>query len=390
MRKIDICENILLNILALDKGFEEYEFYHCFLGEKELLKQAEEIPFDNAYSFLKNTLKNINRLEIEDKFPYYRKTYIKDLLKSVLAQADYFVYKKRIPFIRLEKELTAAPVLPPFDIEKEFAACSQKVKALAGMSIKQLRSLKEERISGMARIEKYVLALLDESKKKLKKYSSLFPQFDLGRILDKMEISVVQDAPNNSPCFFKYSGNYSGTAGLKYTKNVSKRFLRGFFAHEGLPGHFLYYCIKQYLADKKTADAVTLLDTFYSPENCLNEGLAVCSDIIFTGITPAADKASSETEKLAHKIFYNLWHSANIKKKNTALEKRLLRHIYPARAPEELLRYFITEEKYYTPFYPYGIYYAERFIPKIKKENLGFLYQQHSISTLKKLVKENK
>jgi hypothetical protein len=26
-------EKILLNILALDKGFAGYEFYHCFLGD---------------------------------------------------------------------------------------------------------------------------------------------------------------------------------------------------------------------------------------------------------------------------------------------------------------------------------------------------------------------
>jgi hypothetical protein len=175
--------------------------------------------------------------------------------------------------------------------------------------------------------------------------------------------------------------------GLVYSKNVSKKFLKGFVRHEGVPGHFLYYCIKQYLADNGKTDAVSLIDTFYSPENCLNEGLAVCSDLIFSKLIPPQERAEVEAEKLLHNIFYNLWYSLNIESRNVSLEQKLLTEYFNLRGgPERLIKYFTKDERYYTPYYPYGIYYAQKYIPKIKKENIGFLYHQHSVNTLKKLT----
>ncbi|MDR0645640.1 MAG: hypothetical protein LBG46_01220 [Elusimicrobiota bacterium] len=389
MPKIDIYNKILLNILALDKGFEEFEFYHTFLGKKELSKQASLIPIENACSFLKETLKDINNLGIKDEFPYYRKTYIRDLLKCVIAQTDFFVFKKKIPFKTLEKDITAAPILEPFNIQKEFEQSSKKIKDLAGMTIKQMRLAKYEEVNCFKELKKYVSKIIEENIYLLNEYNVLFSQFDLAAITSKMKIKIVNEEANGSPCFFKYNGNYCATIGLAYSKNVSKKFLKGFVRHEGIPGHFLYYCIKQYLADGGKTDAASLIDTFYSPENCLNEGLAVCSDLIFTKLVLPHEQADVEAEKLLHKIFYNLWHSANIKDKSTSLEYKLLKEYFNlSGGPGRLIKYFTKDEKYYTPYYPYGIHYAQKYIPKIKKENLGFLYHQHSVNTLKKLTEE--
>jgi hypothetical protein len=98
-----------------------------------------------------------------------------------------------------------------------------------------------------------------------------------------------------------------------------------------------------------------------------------------------------ETQKIIRKIFYNLWYAANIKHADTRLETWLLKEYFNLRGgPRRLVKYFTKDEKFYTPYYPYGIYYAQSIIPKIKKENLGFLYQHHSVNTLKKLAKEQK
>jgi hypothetical protein len=394
MRRItqtDIAQKILLNLLALDKGFEQYEFYHCFLGGKNTIKKASSINFGDAYLFLKNTLADIDRLDISDGFPYYRKTYIKDLLACVIAQADKFVYNRKIRFVKLEEALTASPILPPFDIARSFAAADKKIKALGFGDIRAFRRLEAERVNGFKEVKKYSRLCVEEFLQAAVSYAPLFKQFDLKAIINKMQIKIVNEAVNGSPCFFKYEGNYKGTMGLARTKDVSKPFLRGFVMHEGVPGHFLYYCIKQYLADSGLGDALTLLDTFYSPENCLNEGLAVCSHLVFDRLVAPWQRASTEAEKVLHQIFYNLWRSANISMAETSLERRLLaRDFNLLGGPERLTKYFVKNEKYYTPYYPYGIYYGENIIPKIKKENLGFLYQQHSVNTLKKLLKGQK
>jgi hypothetical protein len=101
--------------------------------------------------------------------------------------------------------------------------------------------------------------------------------------------------------------------------------------------------------------------------------------------------AIAECQKILHKISYNLWHSINISKKDTTLEYKLLKDSFNLRSgPAKLTKKSSDDGKYYKPFYPYGIYYAQKYIPKIKKENLGFLYHQHSINTLKKLAEEQK
>ncbi|MDR1123364.1 MAG: hypothetical protein LBL61_01890 [Elusimicrobiota bacterium] len=388
--KPDVLQDILVNILALDKGFKEYEFYHCFLGGKDILKKASSIKFGDAYLFLKNALAGLDKLDIPDNFPYYRKTYVKDLLACVLAQADKFVYKRKMPFVKLEEALTGSKILPPFNTARDFAAADKKVKALIGAGIKEFRQWQGPRVNGFKEVKKCSQNIIDEKLQAALQYSQLFKQFDLKEIINKMRIRIVNYAPNGSPCFFKYEGNYRGTMGLVDTKDVKKSFLNGFAMHEGVPGHFLYYCIKQYLADHGRGDAATLIDTFYSPENCLNEGLAVCSHLIFDKLVTPYAHAVNEAEKMLHKIFYNLWHAANIKPADTKLELQLLENFNMSGGPGPLIKYFAKDEKFYTPYYPYGIYYAESIIPKIKKENLGFLYQQHSINTLKKLVKEQK
>jgi hypothetical protein len=305
------------------------------------------------------------------------------------VQADKFVYRRRLPFARLEEALTASPLLSPFDIASAFAAADKKVKALAGADIKEIRREKGHCLNGFKEIKKYAKAKYDENLDAMQQYAPLFKQFDLKEITRKMRIRIVGETPHNTPCFFKYDGNYRGTMGIMYAGTANTDFLDGFVMHEGVPGHFLYYCIKQYLADKGRGDAVTLLDTLYSPENCLNEGLAVCSHLIFDKLVQPRCRAMIETQKILHKIFYNLWYSANIRPVDTSLELRLLaRHFSLSGGPRRLIKYFTKDEKYYTPYYPYGIYYGESLIPRLKPENKGFLYHQHSVNTLKKLIRE--
>jgi hypothetical protein len=385
----DIYENILLNILALDKGFDDYEFYHCFLGNKEVLKKASDISFVSSYNYLKNTLKNIDRLGIEDSFPRYRRTYIKDFLKCVLIQADFFVFKNKRTFPDLIGNLTGAKPIKPFNAETEFEKVSKEVFRLTGFNnIKKMRAeAKKEKLKEFKHVKKFIEEVFEQKKQALKEYQTLFAQVNINDILPKMRVKIVNRSVNGAPCFFKYNGNYCGTIGIGNTENVSKEYLRGFVMHEGIPGHFLYYCIKQYLTDVKTCDAVALIDTFYSPENYINEGLAVCSDLMFGTMLSNMEKAGVEIEILIHKLFYNLWYSANIKKINTNTEYTILKEQAALRSPlDKLIKYFVCDEKYYTPYYPLGIYYAKKLLPRIKKENFGLLYFQHSINTLKKLT----
>ncbi|MDR0953701.1 MAG: hypothetical protein LBM71_05980 [Elusimicrobiota bacterium] len=390
MPKSDILEEILINLLALDKGFEDYEFFHCFLGEREYLKKASLIKFEDAYLFLKHTLTNLDSFDINDTAPYYRKTYIKDLLVCVITQVEKFVYKKKISFSKVETALSASSILPPFDIAWEFAVSDTKIRELTGLTTKEFRRQKNATLNGFKEIKKYSQKIIDDNLQKALEYSPFFKQFNLKTIINKMDIHIVNKTPNNSPCFFKYDGNYCATMGLLHTNNVQETAINAFVLHEGVPGHFLYYCIKQYLADRGQGDKITLLDTFYSPENCINEGLAVCSYLVFDKLVSSLNRATIEVEKILHKIFYNLWYDVNIKHMDTKLERELLKLFNILPSANRLIKYFTKDEKYYAPYYPLGIYYGENIIPKIKKENLGFLYQQHSVNTLKKLIKEQK
>ncbi|MDR1684699.1 MAG: hypothetical protein LBR90_04500 [Elusimicrobiota bacterium] len=199
-----ITQDILINLLALEKGFLDYEFYHCFLGDKSLLKAAARINFDDAYLFLKNTASDIDNLDIEDAFPCYRKTYIKDLLACALAQADKFVYKRKIPFTKLEEALTSSKILPPFNIRREFALADKKISALAGCTIEELRKRPAPLLNGFKEIKKYARNILEDNLQAALGYAPLFKQFNLKEIINKMQVRIVNRAPNGAPCFFKY------------------------------------------------------------------------------------------------------------------------------------------------------------------------------------------
>ena len=124
-------EQILVNILALDKGFEEFEFIHSYLGDPAYKKQAAGISVAGGYEQLKTILKcGLN--EIEDEYPYFRRTYIRDLVISVLSQADVFVFKNDPgsfqPFV---ERLQGFTTLPPYDLDLELSRVGTDVMQLA-------------------------------------------------------------------------------------------------------------------------------------------------------------------------------------------------------------------------------------------------------------------
>lgn len=386
-----IYNDILVNILALEKGFEDYEFIHAYLGPPELKNKASKIDCKTAYNYLLNIYNELDT-SIENVFPYFRRTYIEDLLKSVLLQADFFIFNKQGgEFDEIVETLQAFELIPSFNIEKELDELNKFSNKSGLKSVKDLKNHRQKILfKNKKELENYIAQVIDEfAGITSQKYSDIFG-FDIKKLFSKSKIEVTSTKKDDPPCYYFYKEENKGVLGIKLKNQFTKEYIKSFICHEIIPGHHLYYLIKQYYIDNHSLDVINTLDTFYSPENIINEGLAVNADLIFGDFLDIGVLATIKIEKFLHKLFYNIWYLVNIEnKKIDKIYYDILKHEigFPDELIEARIKYYTVDDKYYTPSYPIGTFFVEKAIEKIGTQNIPKLYFQNSLNTLIKMQK---
>lgn len=368
---------ILKNILSLEDHFDDYEFIHAYLGPEEYKIKVNDpkIP----YNYINNILIN-NDVAQTDEFPYFRKTYIKDFINSITKQAEFYIFKNdKLDFIKIIEGLFAVKLMPKFNLEEELNKTNKD----------DLKKINEKiSFNSSEELKNYIDSVINTlSSKMITLYGKQIPELE--KVIKLSKIDIVNNEEANPPCFYKYNGNYKGTVGFKFKNQYLKYYIDSFLMHEVMPGHHLYYLLRQNFVDTNKIDPIIYIDTFYSPENIINEGLAINTDLILNKGLDSSVSAMLKKEKLYHKVMYNCWYDLNINKKEA---DPICEHIlcdnmgYSKAYKDSMVEYFTVSDKYYAPCYPIGGFVVEKAINVIGTDRLKYFYPQHSVSTINKLV----
>ncbi|MDD5628159.1 MAG: hypothetical protein PHU21_03780 [Elusimicrobia bacterium] len=384
-------EEVLVNVLALDRAFKDFEFLHVSLAPARLRGRASRIRPARALARLRELYEQVDASGLSDEAPRFRRTYAQDFLRCVIAQAETFVCAKRRDFAQTVSRLMAAPILEPFDLEQELAELQALLRRQGFKSVAEFNLSKRKlSFSSRNRLADYVLGFVDEVAAKLSSRCGKVFGCDLKALISSSKLRITAPKKGDPPCFYRYEGRGRGSLGIALQTEFSENFLRNFISHEAVPGHHLYYLLKQQRVDRGRTDAIDLVDTYYSPENVVNEGLAVNADRLYGQVLDDSSQLSAQVEKFLHRVFYNCWHRRNIERRPfEALALRILRRFMghsEARIAGQL-RYHVREARYYSPVYPLGIRLVERLAKGLALAELPALYAQQSVSTLKKWQK---
>ncbi|MBI5240057.1 MAG: hypothetical protein HY926_06265 [Elusimicrobia bacterium] len=374
-------EEVLVNTLALDRAFRGFEFLHVCLAPERLRRRARRVSPARALARLRELESDLDSSGLTDEAPRFRRTYARDFLRCVIAQAETFVYEKRRDFPDTVRLLMAAPVIVPFDLERELVRFKALLRRAGFSSAAEFnRSKRKVRFLSRRQLSDYVLDFVDRTATRLG---------SLRRLVAQGELRISVPGKGDPPCFYRYEGRGRGTLGIALETEFTENFLHNFVSHEAVPGHHLYYLIKQRRVDEGRTDALDLVDTYYSPENAVNEGLAVNSDRLYGQVLDDSSQLSAQVEKFLHRVFYNCWHRVNISRRppeTRALEILRREMGYSEPLLRSRLRYHVREARYYSPVYPIGIAAVERAARRLTRGELPALYAQQSVSTLDRLL----
>lgn len=386
-----VTEEIVVQVLALDKAFEDTEFFHVFLGPSRLRARARRISPEKACAALVRLRDELPSSGLPDTWPDFRQTYARDFITCVLAQADIFVWKRRRPFLQATSELMAMPVPGPFALHEELARMRTRLREAGYTSVAEYNRLKPKlRFSSRRDLVAYVQAILDEMSERIaSQCAHLFP-FDLRSLLERSRVTVEVPRADDPPCYYRYRGNYAGAVGIAVGHEFSEAWVRGFVLHEVLPGHHFYYLLKQRQFDEE-GDLLVGADTFYSPENPVNEGLAVCADRFFGPLLEPMVDLAVQVEKFLHRLYFNAWRQVNVQRRPVGSRLLdILRHDcgYDEGFIAGKIAYHTREARWYTPVYPLGIRLVEEATERLGPDRRALLYRQHSAGTLRRLYGE--
>ncbi|HBL19170.1 MAG: hypothetical protein A2X36_14820 [Elusimicrobia bacterium GWA2_69_24] len=384
-------EELLIQVLALDRAFADQELFHAYLGPRDLKPAAARIPPLKALAALKRLEGELDARGPADDAPGFRRTYYRDFLACVIAQAELFAFRRRRPFVPAMTALMGAPPPPPFALDAELRRVRAHLRAGGYSSIARYnREKRRIRFAGRRELERFVRDILDRVRADLLTRCRGFFPFDLRGLLDRSRLSFIQPRAGEPPCFYRYEGNGAGTVGIALRREFSESYLRGFVLHELIPGHHLYYLLKQRQVERGGADLLLGADTFYSPENPVNEGLAVCADRVFGPVLEAPDFLAVQVEKFLHRAFYNAWHRVNVQRRpvGRAIGELLAREAgFTAATIRSKFSYHTRVARHYAPVYPIGIRLIEEATQALDRRALPLLYCQHSMRTLAKLTR---
>ncbi|MFH1453122.1 MAG: hypothetical protein ABIH00_03985 [Armatimonadota bacterium] len=386
---MDAAEKILENILAFDCHIKDYELIHTYFGTEKLLMHSKKIkPADARDNLIK--LKKDLKNGFPDKYPCFRRTYCGDLIDSVLAQVDIFVFgnKKKYTVKKAVENLFAVKLPGLFnfkDVKKNLAA---ELKKEGFSSIADFRARgRKVKFKDFDDFKRFARGEVKKSFSKIKRSFGRHIPVDLKKLFSKFDLIIEKPRKGYPECYYYYKGGYRGVAGLRFKKELGSAYIKGLIAHEISPGHHFYYIIKESLYRDRKADMLSCLDTFYSPETIINEGLAMSVDILFEGVLDGEVKIKGLTEKYFHKVLYNIWYSRFVLKKKYKKYEDILYGEFGFSKKEVnfWIGFYLGEDwRYYAVSYAIGSHYVDSFLKKHGLKSAKYLYSQQSLNTLKK------
>lgn len=386
---MSICDEIADVTVALDPHFPDYEFIHTCLYTKKKTA-ADDLTVKQIYKRL-HLLQERLWSEVPDSYPSFRRTYLEDFITSVITQMEYFIFRRRKQGLKnVVEKLYGLKLMPVFNLDDEYADLLGRIKSAGSASVIEFKNRTRKVHIGStaelkAKIKNKIKHLIKISDKALTPYFG-----SIRNMLDESGITIEINKSASPPCYYFHEKGNRGTAGIRFNTIFRQYYFEQFICHELIPGHHFYYAVKNHLLHTNKMDKVFCLDTYYSPENIINEGISTNIDLVLRDHIGDTLAILLKLEKFYHKVIYNCWYEALIEKKGNVISR------YRKILTEELgeseqacgrtLDYFLKKEKLYTPCYPTGIGCIESFIKSAGVGYLPFLYLQHSVNSIHKLV----
>lgn len=394
-------EKILVYALRLQRFTRKYSFIKNYYGPKRYLELAKILSLDEIYKFFTDLQNHPEKLEsISDEPPYFRRTYHKNFIDSIIMQIDWFIYKKKLSMSQILPTLMGCLELHPlFDIEVEIEKLHKTLFKYGYISLDEYRTHRNSKMTDTTSRDYFKSKLYQFIDKKIDSliYETAeydFPFYDLFE-RSKLKIEFSDHVLNN---FYTYTGYNTGLLEFTPIKQIQTQIVKFLLLQEGVPGKHLYSLFRQYICDHKISnipeDALIYLEPKFSPEKIYCDALPVCCKLLFPKLVDDDAYLDFEFEKLYIKIFYNGWYHRFIEKNRSILQyidfvsthMNIGRNILKVK-----MRNTFDESKYSIGFIAVGIDMIESSVTSFNSNDmLQFFYQQSYESITKKRTWRNK
>ncbi len=385
---MEIAHDLVKIILSLQDFFEDYELIHIYMGNHQVPDSIRS--FEELKKQLQCMLLRV-REEVPDEFPHYRATYFEDFITSIVCQIEYFLekqYTDDMNAIIYALYALDENSIKPFDLSASYDACNMLLKNAHIHSFEEFHNKKTRQTFTRNELSKHIKkiasVLIRETYVRYNGYLHNLKEILPQNIYQQITVNFYKKG--SPPCYYQYQGNYKGEIGLAIQDNFKDTYLFQFLCHECIPGHHLYYLLKE-RAVEVGGDDLFALDTFYSPENLINEGLATTTYLMLQDAVPPLIRIDMEIEKIFHRGIYNCWYDYYFQQKNNV--ENYIAFFADLGLPGDMtlphINYFLHELPLYTPSYAKGQFLIEDFINQHGESSIKYCYNQHSPRSLRKV-----
>ena len=396
IKKLRLDEKILVHTLCIYYYCKKYIFTKNYYGPIHYIELARRLNLDEVYSFFKNLQDHPEQLEeISDNYPFFRRTYHRDFIDSILIQIDLFIYKKHLtPAQVMPALIGCTAVLSPFNIDVEIESTLSTMRKYGISSIRSyLNFYNNKKIRTHPRyyfksmLYRFFERNVDQLIRETATYN--FPFYDLFEH-SSLTIHLSDSIRNN---FYSYTDCGRGTFGFCTRGIPSISYVKTSMLKETVPGKHLYTLLREFFSNNRPKymplDALTYLEPELSPEKLYSDSLPFCAKLLFPKMVDLESYLALEMEKLYCKLMYNGWYYRYIDRTNSVA--KYFNYIAKLINIDNTHLKFKAKQlfemsKYSMAFIPCGIYLIENIIRRCTTGNILWFYNQQSYGTIEKLV----
>ncbi len=393
IEQLKIDEKILVYTLSLKHYVKKSFLIKNYYGPDIYNNLSKLITLNQTYDFFKSLNVNPESLdEIPDTYPFFRRTYYKNFINSMLMQIELFVHKRThlAPPDIMSSLIGGHKVAPLFNPEQEFEKTKSILQKYGFKTLDDYRiyrnQYKMEKLPSSTLkfllcgfYEEIVDRLIQETAEYNFPFSDLFEKSFLS-------INPMKDQKEN---FYNYNNYGRGSIGIYTHPNIDQSYIKTCMLKETVPGKHLYTLIRQYLCDHASKDipqdALRFVEPMFSPERIFHDSIPFCSKLLFPKLVDTESYLAFEIEKLYCKLIYNAWYYRFIdRSKSSAKYLEFVSKILniEERHLKFKTRRLFEDSRYTMAFVPYGIYLIEESITHCTTNSVIWFFTQESVDTL--------
>lgn len=379
-KKLSTAQKYVVLALSADEAVKDKGVVFHYYGPCDLKRRARRHAKEGLRAIINDThfLEEEINEKIEDKFPFFRRTYLLSQVKSLrnlLLLGDAKPVGEKL--VHAVNNILGVNVQRPYDtagIGKKFSNGHNVYGNSPKITYEIIRGWIEE-LTGRFKSDMV---------------HRLFRGRDFETFLNKSAVAVARAKKGYPPDYYVYKGGGRGLMYMSDDYRKDKVTAMRTIMHELCPGHHIYYLYREFLLEEGFVDESAVLDLIYSPETPISEGIAenafLYLDMDDRGLFRRI-KNAVHLDQFRKKVLYNAWHrlfiEGNVTKKAAA--EYLAEEGGFAKDKAKIWIKFIDDWRIYYPAYPLGADRIRQDRKKFPRQAMFYLYTPKSIPVLDKL-----